>query len=153
MLALNVPAKGHFPLIVDSGWSYTVLPPSLVDIFYAEFQWPPQVVEVDGSQMYTAPCHIPVPSFGVQIDGQVFEMTHESILVSRWNTTVDGTLMCGLGIQPGVEMGGALGDTFLSSVVAVFDIGASMMRFVQRVPNGIEEPSTLDAGLKEHDEL
>lgn len=133
---------------MDSGWSYTVLPPSLVDIFYAEFQWAPQLVEVDGNQMYAAPCHVEAPSFGIQIGGQVFEMTQQSILIPRWNITVEGTLLCGLGIQPGVELAGALGDTFLSSVVAVFDIGASMMRFGQRVSENFaenEEISTVSA--------
>lgn len=83
--------------------------------------------------MFAAPCDTAViPTFGVQIAGQTFEMTKETLLVSRMNMTENGTLMCALGLQPGIEEAGLLGDTFLSNVVAVFDVGESEMRFAQR---------------------
>lgn len=152
----NIPASPTFPVIVDSGYSTNVLPPSLVTILYEAFDDTPQPVELHGSTLFAAPCDAAVPGFGVQIGGQVLEMTKESVLVARLNTTVNGTLMCGLGIQPGIEEAGALGDTFLSSVVAVFDVGASEMRFAQRGPSSPlvgrgEEPRR--GGAQAKDEL
>lgn len=82
--------------------------------------------------MLAAACDAEVPSFGIQIDNHVFSMAAQDILIASMNATMNGTEFCGLGIQPGVERAGALGDPFLSSVVAVFDIGASEMRFAQR---------------------
>lgn len=107
-------------------------------------------MEIDGEMMFAASCGITPPSFGVQIGKEVvLEMHSESILVARLNTTADvvvddddddgprtmETVLCALGIQPGVEFAGVLGDTFLSSVVAVFDVGEGEMRFAQR-PRG-----------------
>ncbi|KAF3769780.1 acid protease, partial [Cryphonectria parasitica EP155] len=130
----DIPASQGFPVVVDSGWSANVLPPSLVTHFYDTFADPPKLVDIGGGNtMFTAPCDATVPEFGVQIGTEVFTMARETILVSRLNTTLNGTMVCGLGIQPGVEFAGVLGDTFLSNVVAVFDVGASEMRFGQRV--------------------
>lgn len=128
----NATSGGVFPVIVDSGYSANILPPSIVDMFYSAFSTPPLLVDIGGSSMLATACDADVPSFGVQINSQIFNMTAQDIIVSSMNTTVNGTLLCGLGIQPGVEEAGALGDPFLSSVVAVFDIGASEMRFAQR---------------------
>lgn len=131
--AADAPVASGFPVIVDSGYSTNVLPPSLVTLFYDAFDEPPRPVEFRGTgSMFAAPCESDVPSVGVQIGGRVLEMARGSILVSRVNATVDGVAMCGLGIQPGIERAGALGDPFLSSVVAVFDVGSSEMRFAQR---------------------
>lgn len=143
-----------FPVIVDSGYSTNVLPPSLVTLFYDTFDEPPQPVGFhDHGSMFAAPCDADVPSFGVQIGGRVLEMAREATLVSRINTTVDGVAMCGLGIQPGIERAGALGDTFLSGVVAVFDVGASEMRFAQRdlesSPVEDEEPGVDTGGPRD----
>lgn len=91
--------------------------------------------------MFAAACDARVPSFGVQINDQVFNMAAQEILLASMNTTLNGTLMCGLGIQPGVEEAGAMGDPFLSNVVAVFDIGASEMRFARRAPAGAVDAS------------
>ena len=125
-------SSGEFPVIVDSGYSANVLPPSLVNSFYSAFKTAPQLVDIQSSSMFAASCDAEVPSFGIQIGGQILNMAPQTILISSMNATVNGTSVCGLGIQPGVEGAGALGDPFLSSVVAVFDIGASAMRFAQR---------------------
>lgn len=124
----------NFPIIVDSGYSTNVLPPSLVDRFYDAFDERPRPIEfpkIDAT-MFGCPCDVNVPDFGVKIGGKVLKTSRESILVSRVNTTIDGVAMCMLGIQPGIERAGALGDPFLSGVVAVFDVGSSEMRFAQR---------------------
>lgn len=122
--------QGHgLPVIVDSGYSTNILPPSLIKALYGAFAAPPELVEIHGATLFAAPCDAEVPSFGIQIGGHVFE---QEVLVPGANATVNGTAFCVLGSQPGVEQAGALGVTFLSSVVALFDIGASEMRFAQR---------------------
>lgn len=127
-------AQGQgLPVIVDSGYSTNILPPSLIKALYGALAAPPELVEVHGATLFAAPCDAEVPSFGIQIGGHVFE---QEVLVPGANATVNGTAFCVLGSQPGVEQAGALGVTFLSSVVAVFDIGASEMRFAQRDGDG-----------------
>lgn len=128
-----VPSGKIFPVIIDSGFTTSPLPPSLVTVFYDAFVHTPQLAEIEGQMMFAASCDTDiVPTFGVQIDGQTFEMSRETLLVARMNTTENGTAMCALGLQPGIEEAGLLGDTFLSNVVAVFDVGNSEMRFAQR---------------------
>ncbi|CAN8097552.1 unnamed protein product [Discula destructiva] len=123
-----------FPVIIDSGFTTSPLPPSLVEHLYGAFDDAPQLLEIESQPMYALPCDTKaVPIFGVEIDNQRFEMYRETTLVARLNTTTaNGTAFCALGVQPGIEEAGALGDTFLSDVVAVFDVGASEMRFAQR---------------------
>ncbi|KAJ0114092.1 hypothetical protein J7T55_007926 [Diaporthe amygdali] len=128
----NITAGQGFPVIVDSGYSTNILPPSLIRALHSAFKNPPELIEMQGTSLFAAPCDAEVPSFGIQIGGHVFEQTAQEILVASANATVNGTAFCALGSQPGVEQAGALGITFLSSVIAVFDIGASEMRFVQR---------------------
>lgn len=130
--SMNSTLGAGFPVIIDSGLSTNVLPPSLVDVFYSAFITAPQLVDIQGSSMLASACDVEVPSFGIQIGSQVFNMTAQTILDASMNTTVNGTVFCGLGIQPGVETAGVLGDPFLSNVVAVFDIGRSEMHFAQR---------------------
>jgi hypothetical protein len=132
MSSTNTTSGGRFPVIVDSGYSVNILPPSLVDLYYSALNTPPQLIDIGGSSILAAACDGEVPSFGIQIDKYVFTMAAQDILVASINATINGTVFCGLGVQPGVEGAGVLGDPFLSRVVAVFDIGASEMRFAQR---------------------
>lgn len=135
---LDTPTGKIFPVIVDSGFTTSPLPPSLVMLYYDAFIEAPQLAEIEGQPMFAAPCNTSmVPTFGVQIGGQIFEMRKETLLVSRMNTTEDGIVMCALGLQPGIEEAGLLGATFLSNVVAVFDVGESEMRFAQRSFHGL----------------
>lgn len=128
--------QGGFPVIVDSGYSTNILPPSLIKALYGAFETPPKLVEIQGATLFAAPCDAKVPSFGIQIGGHVFEQSAQEVLIQSANSTVNGTSFCALGSQPGIEEAGALGVTFLSSVVAVFDIGASEMRFAPREGGG-----------------
>lgn len=128
--------EGGYPVIVDSGYSTNILPPSLIKALYAAFASPPELVEIQGAVLFAAPCDAEAPSFGIQIGGHVFEQSAQELLIPSANATVNGTAFCAIGSQPGIEEAGALGVTFLSSVVAVFDIGASEMRFAQRERDG-----------------
>lgn len=129
----NTALRKTFPVVIDSGFTTSPLPPSLVTLFYEAFIDVPRPVEIEGHSMFAAPCNTSVvPTFGVQIGGQVFEMAKETLLLSRLNTAENGSNWCALGLQPGIEEAGLLGDTFLSNVVTVFDVEASEMRFAQR---------------------
>lgn len=148
----DTPTGKIFPIIVDSGFTISPLPPSLVMLYYDTFVEAPQPAEIEGQPMFAAPCNTSmVPTFGVQIGGQVFEMTKETLLVSRMNTTENGVILCALGLQPGIEEAGLLGDTFLSNVVAVFDVGESEMRFAQRRSQIVDQDLTGSdtAGIKD----
>lgn len=136
-----------FPVIVDSGYSTNILPPSLIKVLYGALAAPPELVEIQGATLFAAPCDAEVPSFGIQIGGHVFEQSAQELLIPSANATVNGTSFCALGSQPGIEEAGALGVTFLSSVVAVFDIGASEMRFAQRQ---VDSPGGGDGGSSAH---
>lgn len=143
-----------FPVIVDSGFTTSPLPPSLVTLYYDSFVQAPQIAEIEGQPMFAAPCDTSmVPSFGVEIGGQIFEMRKETLLVSRMNTTENGVTMCALGLQPGIEEAGLLGDTFLSNVVAVFDVGESEMRFAQRKFQVVDHELTGSEAVVMKDEL
>lgn len=139
--------SGSFPVIVDSGYSTNILPPSLIKILYGALEAPPELVEIEGATLFAAPCDAEVPSFGIQIGGHVFEQSAQEVLIPTANVTVNGTSYCALGSQPGIEEAGALGISFLSSVVAVFDIGASEMRFAQREVDSHEDG---DGGSSAH---
>lgn len=132
---------------MDSGYSTNILPPSLIKVLYGSFKMPPEQVDFQGATLFAVPCDAEVPSFGIQIGGRVFEQSAQEMLIPNANATVNGTSFCALGSQPGIEEAGALGVTFLSSVVAVFDIGASEMRFAQR---GVDSHSDGDGGSSAH---
>ncbi|KAK7697270.1 hypothetical protein SLS64_013704 [Diaporthe eres] len=104
-----------FPVIVDSGYSTNILPPSLIKVLYGSFKMPPEQVEFQSATLFTVPCDAEVPSFGIQIGGRVFEQSAQEMLIPNANATVNGTSFCALGSQPGIEEAGALGVTFLSS--------------------------------------
>lgn len=136
-----------FPVIVDSGYSTNILPPSLIKILYGALKAPPELVEIESATLFAAPCDAEVPSFGIQIGSHVFEQSAQEVLIPTANVTVNGTPFCALGSQPGIEEAGALGISFLSSVVAVFDIGSSEMRFAQREVDSHEDG---DGGIPAH---
>lgn len=149
----DTPSGKRFPVIVDSGFTTSPLPPSLVMLFYDAFDHGPRISEIEGQPMFAVPCNTgSVPAFGIQIGGGILEMSRDTLLVARLNTTENGITMCALGLQPGIEEAGLLGDTFLSNVVAVFDIGESEMRFAQRsieVTVDEESSSFRSRGLKD----
>jgi hypothetical protein len=137
-----------YPVIVDSGYSTNILPPSLIKVLYGAFAAPPQLVEIQGAALYAAPCDAKeVPSFGVQVGGHVFEQQVVLLAAGANATTViNGTSYCALGAQPGIEKAGAMGVPFLSGVVAVFDIGASEMRFAERAGAPLDDDGPADGG-------
>ncbi len=80
---------------------------------------------------YYAPCNATVPAFGVKIGNQTFFVSQDDML--RQNTRDRETnSLCRVGIIDNEVGPYTLGITFLTNVVAVFDVGNSEMRFAAR---------------------
>jgi hypothetical protein len=111
--------------IVDSGTSLTYLPTATAKAVAALFS--PKAT-LDSSQgAYFVSCTAKAPSFGVKIGGTTFTLDPSDLILQSQKDTTTGK--CLLGITDGGSGPYILGDTFLSNVVAVFDVGAAQMRF------------------------
>ncbi|KAI9815717.1 MAG: hypothetical protein M1827_002113 [Pycnora praestabilis] len=113
-----------FEAIVDSGTTLIYLPTFLADEINAFFDPPAFFNETAGA--YTVACGAAVPLFGVQIDSQTFYINGQDLIVNNG----DGT--CVTAINDGEDGPYILGDPFLKNVLAIFDVGASEMRFAAR---------------------
>lgn len=130
---LNGTAATNFPVIVDSGSSLTTLPAPIVEAFYSEFEVTPSAIPNGGGSFYV-PCNTTAPTFGVNISGQIFFMAAEDVVVP--SPSINGFCVVGIQPAPPTTKGdpSILGATWLHNVLAVFDIGASEMRFAPRLP-------------------
>lgn len=120
--------------IVDSGTTLLYVPDKVADAYVETFDPPATLYEGD----YYYPCDATAPDFGIKIAGTVFNISSADILLPDSGPTDNSTGVeyCLIGILPGGVGDEALtifGDVFLKNVVAVFDVGASMMRFAQHV--------------------
>jgi hypothetical protein len=107
--------------IVDSGTTLVYLPTSLAKTINGLFS--PKAT-LDSSQgVYTVNCNAKAPALGVKIGGTTFQINAKDMILS------DPSGICISGIQDGGSGPYILGDVFLQSVVAVFDVGATEMRF------------------------
>ncbi|KAI0475154.1 acid protease [Xylariaceae sp. FL0804] len=120
----------QFPIIIDSGTTLVYLPTAIAESYYEMFDPPAEYVEDEGA--YFASCDADAPAFAVVIGGQAFDISAADLLWQDY--AIDGGL-CLVGIVDGGDEGGyILGDVFMNNVLSVFDVGASEMRFAQRVP-------------------
>ena len=78
-----------------------------------------------------APCNATTPKVGLRIGDQTHYFSHEDLLRQSDRDRETGTL-CVVGIQDPYVGPYVLGISFLSNVVAVFDVGAKEMRFASR---------------------
>ncbi|KAL1836799.1 hypothetical protein VTJ49DRAFT_4641 [Mycothermus thermophilus] len=100
----------QIPVLIDVGATLSYLPKGLVNQLYAAFDPPAQ--------------------FGVQIGSSTFYMAPEDLLRQ---TARDPTgEWCRVGVTDTDSPPHVLGVSFLSNVVAVFDVGKSEMRFAAR---------------------
>ena len=112
-------------LIVDSGTTLIYLPTGIADAVNALFV-PPAVYD-SNQGAYAVDCSAKAPTFGVTIGKQTFYINGlDMILPSGNGTCISGVNDAGTG---GLSI---LGDVFLKNVLAVFDVGASEMRFAAR---------------------
>ncbi|KAH8900250.1 acid protease [Thozetella sp. PMI_491] len=119
----------QFPLMVDCGSTLTVLPVDLATQIYNSFDPPATLVPSQG--LYYAPCNATVPTFGIQIGSRIFYMSPDDLLRQAARDPETNTL-CRIGVTDRYSAPFVLGVSFLSNVVAVFDIGNTEMRFAAR---------------------
>ena len=78
-----------------------------------------------------AQCNSTVPSFGVKLGSQTFYISPEDLLRQSARDQETGTL-CRVGLMDSDFGPHVLGVTFLTNVLAVFDVGNNEMRFAAR---------------------
>lgn len=116
----------HHSVIIDSGTTLINLPTGIADAVNALFD-PPAVYDA-GQGVYVVDCAAKAPEFGAEIGDQTFFIKGEDMKIP-----VPGTdEFCVSGISDAGSGMSVLGTVFLRNVLAVFDIGASEMRFAAR---------------------
>jgi hypothetical protein len=120
---------GSMQVIIDSGSRLTHLPSKIVEAIAQK--WQPPATYVTLTDEWTVDCAGKPPKVGVLFNGTtIFIDSGDLVLKVAGN-------MCISTIQknPGGDDKGmfVLGAPFLRSVIAVFDVGASEMRFANRV--------------------
>ncbi|KAK0629418.1 aspartic peptidase domain-containing protein [Bombardia bombarda] len=118
----------QFPVLIDVGATLSVLPKELVMALYESFDPPAKYMSSRG--LFYALCNATVPEFGVQIGTSIFYFAPEDLL--RQNARDPTNEYCRIGVTDSYFGPYVLGVTFLSNVVAVFDVGNNEMRFASR---------------------
>ena len=111
-------------VIVDTGTTAMYLPQGTADAVNALFSPPPFYRNNAG--YYYVSCNAVPPKFGVKIGFQTFYTNPEDMILELGSRCISGIAATGPG---GTSI---LGHTFLKNVLAVFDVGAQMMRFAAR---------------------
>ncbi|KAK3315754.1 aspartic peptidase domain-containing protein [Apodospora peruviana] len=120
----------RFPVLIDAGSTLSILPTEMVTQLYKSFDPPARYMP--GTGLYFAPCNATVPTFGVQIGTQTFYIQPEDLLRQSTRKEDDEGVWCRIGVTDSDYSPWVLGVTFLSNVVAVFDVGLNEMRFATR---------------------
>ncbi|WPH04708.1 Hypothetical protein R9X50_00760100 [Acrodontium crateriforme] len=116
------------PVIIDSGTTLMYLPEYLVDEVSAAFSPPATYIAASG--LYEVDCDSIPPYFAVVIGGLEIAIDPRDMILQNDLALDSSTGMCVIGLQSnGDSVLSILGDSFLKNVVAVFDVGASEMRF------------------------
>ena len=124
----NIPKpndQSNIQVLIDSGTSLIYLPTRISGPVNALFD-PPAQYNV-GLDAYQVDCNATAPTFGVQIGGETFFIDSRDMIVQLSPTVcISGVAATGSGGNS------ILGHVFLKNVLAVFDVGASEMRFAAR---------------------
>jgi hypothetical protein len=112
-------------VVIDSGTTVNYLPQVTADRVNALFE--PAATYNAQIGYYTVNCNAKAPEFGVKIGQEIFYVNPaDNILKLSATTCITGIARTGTGGKS------ILGHVFLKNVLAVFDIGASQMRFAAR---------------------
>ena len=112
-------------VIIDSGTTVNYLPQTIAD--QVNYLFVPPATYNAQIGYYVVDCNAKAPEFGVRIGPEIFYVNPAD------NILEIGTDLCITGIAATGPGGNSiLGHTFLKNVVAVFDVGASQMRFAAR---------------------
>lgn len=103
--------------------------PELVNTIFEHFEVPP--VWVGSGASYYAPCDQKPPAFGIKIGGKTYFMNPADMLRQEQRDHETG-LLCRIGLYDRGVGPYTLGVSFLTNVVAVFDVGNTEMRFAAR---------------------
>jgi hypothetical protein len=122
--------SNQFPVIVDIITTTSILPEAIVKEYAKQVSRP--VRRAQG--FYWAHCDAKLPKFGVVIGGKTFYFNDNDLLLkdTTQEFSENGRYVeyCCLGLTDNAPSGPFfLGSTFLNSVVSMFDVGASEMRF------------------------
>ncbi|KAI4087802.1 MAG: hypothetical protein LQ344_006558 [Seirophora lacunosa] len=121
----NITDKVSTLASVDSGTSLIFLPSPLAYAVNQQFEPPAFFDRFRGE--YVVDCEAKAPRFGVNIANHTFYVNPKDLIIQ----TQDGACITGI---TGAAFGhsSVLGDVFMRNVLAVFDVGASEMRFAAR---------------------
>ena len=111
-------------VIVDSGTSLIYAPNIVADTVASLFR-PPAAFDPDAGA-YFVNCNAIPPVLGVSIARKIFYVNGKDLVVPASGGR------CIMGVQPNYGGLTILGDVWMKSVLCVFDIGASQMRFAAR---------------------
>ena len=119
----NDPSKVQ--VIIDSGTTVNYLPANIADSVNKLFD-PPATYNTQIGY-YTVKCDAKAPQFGVKIGSEIFYVNPLDMIIRLSPATcITGVTSAGTGGNS------ILGHAFLKNVLAVFDVGASEMRFAAR---------------------
>jgi hypothetical protein len=114
--------------VIDSGAPYTLMPKSVVEAVDKLFK--PAARPIDTH--HKVECNATAPEFGFKIGGKVFTMEPGDMIEQRSKDEKTG--LCNIAFQNWISKPPyLLGAPFLQGVVAVFDVGASEMRFAKHL--------------------
>ncbi|KAI4162983.1 MAG: hypothetical protein LQ342_003494 [Letrouitia transgressa] len=111
--------------VIDSATSINYLPTNVSEPVNSLFDPPAALNKTKG--LYEVPCHALAPRFGVHIGQQTFYINPQDMVIHSH----DGTCHTAISSSSFTDFA-ILGDVFLKNVLAVFDVGASEMRFAAR---------------------
>lgn len=112
-------------VIVDTATIATYVPQGTADAVNAQFD-PPAFYRDDTTGFYRIDCKATPPKFGVKIGFETFYINPLDMIVEMKGYCVSGVAAAG------PNGSSILGHSFLTNVLAVFDVGAQMMRFAAR---------------------
>ena len=112
-------------MIVDSGTTQNYLPKTVADAVNAQFTPAPDYEDSTGD--YIVQCTSVAPSFGVVIGEKTFTVDPRDMIINTGERCISSVAATG---DDGTSI---LGHSFLKNVVAVFDVGAQVMRFAPHV--------------------
>lgn len=117
--------KSEGTLLIDSGTTLMYLSTALASSINAVFT--PAARYDTKTRIYFVECNATAPRVGLTIAGTTFWVDPKDMIVSDKSGST-----CISGVQSGGEGLMILGDVWLKSVLAVFDVGAGEMRFAVR---------------------
>ncbi|PYI28113.1 acid protease, partial [Aspergillus indologenus CBS 114.80] len=117
----NVGNITGFQMIVDSGTTLLDVPNQVADSINAQFD-PPATYSADLGA-YAVACNATPPAIGIRIAGRVFPISPQDMIFKYGQET------CFSGVNRAGASLTVLGIVFLRNVVAVFDVGNTLMRF------------------------